>query len=402
MKLGILGADEMTLAVARAAAPRHQVVCVCALPDEPAETLAPLHPLASRARFGESWEALLDRSQVDAVVVASSAAPERLTEPLRRLVQLAIPTLVAHPAVESMLVAYELDMIRSESGGVLLPYLAERTHPAIRELAQSVFGTGTSIGRIEQLSFERHLVERSRPIVLAEFARDVDLLRLLCGELNKISALGGSDPEARHAHLVVQLSGPMGILTRWAVLPAQERRHGRLVIQGAAGQAVLEMPMEAGWTLETRIGSDTQRREFDPWDPAAAALAQLERAISGEPVEPTWHDAARCLELTECVERSLARGKTIELHFENYTEQGAFKGTMSALGCGLLMLGLLLLVVAAVVNRGLVGGAVIWGLLALLGTFLALQLLGFLVREKREPRGRESFSGKSGQQETRV
>jgi hypothetical protein len=61
-------------------------------------------------------------------------------------------------------------------------------------------------------------------------------------------------------------------------------------------------------------------------------------------------------------------------------------------GCGLLLLGLLLLVVAAVVNRGLMGGAVIWGLLALLGTFLVLQLLGFLVREKREPRGRESGS----------
>ena len=57
---------------------------------------------------------------------------------------------------------------------------------------------------------------------------------------------------------------------------------------------------------------------------------------------------SRTVELAETIDTSLARGRTIDLHREDFTDIGTFKGTMTSLGCGLLMVGLALTVFVAV------------------------------------------------------
>jgi hypothetical protein len=89
------------------------------------------------------------------------------------------------------------------------------------------------------------------------------------------------------------------------------------------------------------------------------------------------------------VPRSLARGRAIDLHQEEFSELGTFKGTMASLGCGLVLAALFVLLIAT-----LVGGiareagwdlgeriAGIWPLavLTVLGLFLVLQLLPLLI-----------------------
>ena len=44
------------------------------------------------------------------------------------------------------------------------------------------------------------------------------------------------------------------------------------------------------------------------------------------------------MELADTIEISLRRGRMIDVHHQQLTEQMAFKGTMSALGCGVLMI----------------------------------------------------------------
>ncbi len=79
------------------------------------------------------------------------------------------------------------------------------------------------------------------------------------------------------------------------------------------------------------------------------------------------------------------RGRTIDLHREEFTDIGTFKGTMASLGCGLLMAGLALVVFVAMFRvlavqagwNGVVQILDFWPylLLAVLGIFLVLQLL---------------------------
>ena len=94
------------------------------------------------------------------------------------------------------------------------------------------------------------------------------------------------------------------------------------------------------------------------------------------------------MEVVDAVELSLQKGRTIEVFQQHLTEQLAFRGTMAALGCGLL-----LLIVTAVFFIALVGGAEsesrkhlasAWSLilLAVLAFFLFLQAVPFLATKR--------------------
>src|SRR5262245_7520659 len=84
--------------------------------------LAALKELLPNLPVTDDWEQLLDAGALDAVVVAADQPALRI-EQLRRLTQLSIPTLVSHPLSLSMLDCYEVDMIRRETGAIMLPYL---------------------------------------------------------------------------------------------------------------------------------------------------------------------------------------------------------------------------------------------------------------------------------------
>ena len=112
-------------------------------------------------------------------------------------------------------------------------------------------------------------------------------------------------------------------------------------------------------------------------------------------------DAARAIELAETVPRSLAKGRSIELHQEEFSELGTFRGTMASLGCGLVLAALFVLILATLVGGIARESGWAWGerlagiwpqvVLAVLGLFLALQLLPMLVG------GATSRSGEGGQ-----
>ena len=97
---------------------------------------------------------------------------------------------------------------------------------------------------------------------------------------------------------------------------------------------------------------------------------------------------------TQTIDRSLARGRTIELHHEEYNEAGNFKSLMAASGCGLLLLVLLLLVFIGVVEdlgRAInlrLGLLANWPylLLAVLAVFLLMQLLLLALRPGPGPK----------------
>lgn len=372
MKLALLGVDPAMLSLASAAAGTggHELVAGVEV-GTAADHLRQHWP---RLQLRDDWEFLLSPGAVDGVLVARAINEEQRAEQLRKLIQEGVPLLVSHPIFESMLVYYELDMIRRESGCRILPYLPARRHPGIVRL-RSLLETPPGIGRLEQLSIERLQSDRSRSAVIEQFSRDIDLARLFAGELTHLSALAPGDTEARYGNLGVQLSGPASIPVRWSVRAAEGQPCGRLQLLGSLGRAEIAMLADGPWRLDVWQGPQHATEEFEPWDAAAECLANFAALVNDEPADADWVDACRAVELAETIDRSLRRNRTIELHFEEYSEQGTFKGMMTSLGCGILVAALFIMLFAALGARLGLPFARYWAvlLLVVLIAFLGLQ-----------------------------
>ncbi|MEX2114499.1 MAG: hypothetical protein WD845_14995, partial [Pirellulales bacterium] len=382
IRVALLGVDAQTLALARAAEDSRQfeLAGACDLESCPdAGAAAALLASFPRLRQFDAWESLLTGQQADVVIVARSKYEDLRAEQLRKLIQTSVPVMTSHPVQDSMLVYYELDMIRRDTNSLAMPYLPERHHPAVQAVRAIVAqGDASALGAVEQVIVQRRAVSTDKRTIVAQFARDVDVIRAVAGDMTRLGAMAGTQQPDSYAGLGVQMSGPASVAARWSVDPPQAEPGGQLTVLAAQGKAVIEMrPDGAPWTLELSTGGRTDRQAFESWSPAAAALEQLAEALAGAAPQPDWVDASRAVELAETIERSLHKSRTIDLYYEDYTEQGTFKGLMTSIGCGLLIFGLMVMGFVAIGDHlGLpVKKAWAYVLAGGMGIFLLLQLL---------------------------
>jgi len=356
MNFALLGTDPESIALAQAAETRGHVIVWCGDVD----ATSPLMPGWPADDLGDTWEVLLDSNTADAVIVGRGQAAASLrAEQVNLLTKNGVAILTSFPLVDSVLAYYEIDMARGENNAVLMHFnpLTEQ-HAVIDQCSRWIADGHPKLGAIEQVVWERPLAERTEESVLWHFARDVELLSLLEGRINRLGALGSPDEAATYAGLSVQLLGKSEVPIRWQVGPIEKEAAPRLVLIGQHGK----------WTVA-----------FDEIDAPSQAIGNFVEAVeaySGD--ESTWTQALAAMELTDTIEISLRRGRMIEVHQQQLTEQMAFKGTMSALGCGVLMLLPPLLLFCGWVAE-LVGLPVAkyWPhvLLGLLSIFLGLQLI---------------------------
>ena len=401
MKIGILGCDDHILAIAVAAVEGgHSLSPAYDVPDELPTILSGID-----RQPREQWQGLLEDEVCDAVLVGVDGWSEHRAEQVRTLVQAGRTILIGHPTSLSMLWAYELDMILADSSATVIPALATRHHPFIYSLKnlveQSIAGNGP-LGPIESLQFERRQPDRDQDSVLTSFARDADVIRVLIGDPSRLMALGGGD--AGWANLAVGLSGPDQVSVRWQVAKGNTRE---LTIQLICerGRLCIDIPEQACgvWAVTQQTDADVSNplpafpTETVAFQPAEVLLELLLHAVKGDAdnrsnssIPPAmWPDAARTIELAETIPRSVKKGRGIDLHQEEFSELGTFRGTMASLGCGIIMAGLFILFLATLVGgvaraAGWTFGerlAAIWpyAILTTLILFLILQLLPFLL-----------------------
>ncbi len=379
MRFALLDLDSDTITLVQQIACDEQHELVFAMVEE--SEASRLRTLAPVVELRADWESLLSGQMADAVIVSRGRDEEVRADQLRKLIQADIPLLVSHPVQRSMLVCYELDMIRQESHCPIMPYSRlrfssgyERFYHLVKDGPESV------LGELEQVIFERWLVDRTPDHVREEFARDMDLARPLAGELTRLAAMAPTSEPAGYANLGVQLSGPAGTLVRWSGGAVETNPGLRITVVGSRGRAVLHL-LEGTptWNLNWANDGASGSEEFPPADGAARALDIAARLVQREPVSPDWQDSCRAIELADSIQRSLEKGRTVELHYEDYTEASTFKGTMTSLGCGLLWISSLILIIGVVAAGFRLPLADYWPhfLLVALGVFLLLQLLQF-------------------------
>jgi hypothetical protein len=373
MRFALLGADADTLPLAAAAvAAGHELAWQGDL------------SLADRGEFpwlaavdeAEQWEDLLIAETADAILVGRGTAGDDLrARQVQELARLGRPLLASFPLFDSVLTYFEVDMSRTEGEALLQYYNPLREAPALAATADWLVAGHPRFGRVEQIAATRTLTDRSRETVLRRFAADVDLLGHVAGKLNRIGAHASSGAVADYSALSVQLLGASELPVRWNVEPPADA-------VGLALHVICERGRETIWFDANGLVNQS------PVAAASAAIERFARAIEAEDAAAsTWLRALRAMELTDSIEISLRRGRMIDVHDQQLTEQLAFKGTMAAFGCGVLLVIVPVMLLAGWI-AGLVGIPIAeyWPhvLLAILALFLGLQLLPKLLYKPPE------------------
>lgn len=329
------GPEELAWAVALAERSEHRLVAAWpglkAFPELPGR---------------DDFEAALAVAGIEAVVVGGPISELR-GEALRRVAGGGWSAIAIHPPGPDAGPYYNVAMSRQETGAIVVPDLPARRNPGVDAIAAA--SEKRALGEFRELRYEVPIGPGATDLVGTEFARVVDVLRAVLGEVEAVTATGDPPGERPSLGLVVQMRGPAGRRGEARLTVTPLAVPARLVLVGSEGTLALEH--DPAWLGPARLVRQTARdgetvTDLPPFDPHAAILRVLESARLGEPRHPNLLDGTRAMELTEAVARSLKRGRTVDLHYEEMSELGTFKSTMTGLGCGLLVLAVCILPVA--------------------------------------------------------
>jgi predicted dehydrogenase len=323
-------------------------------------------------------ESLLVIPQVEMVIIADELAHRG--ETLRRAVQSDKHVLCVHPPDVLPDITYETAIIQQETRKLLLPMLSWRLSPAVRRLRELL---KDRLGEMDLLQWERSLPASSlgspagwdrHPLV-----DSWDLLRFLGGEVRDVSAVGSED-EALLPNDLITVTGRFEEAGQYRVLlslPRDERLES-LLIRGEHGEATLTFHPSGTSSIQIHANGDVQQEDFLSHDAIRAFAVHVDACLAGDRRLVLWQDATRCLELFEAARSSVKRRRVIPMYYEEFTETSGFKGVMTSLGCGVLLLALGILV-SLLVFKVPLKPWILGVVLPLLGIFLLLQALRWIV-----------------------
>jgi myo-inositol 2-dehydrogenase/D-chiro-inositol 1-dehydrogenase len=290
----------------------------------------------------------LARADVNAVIVGGPL--DQRGEFLRRAAAEGLAVICLHPPGADSEAYYQVSLSREETGAVIVPDIPLRLHPGVGLLRQAL--AGGELGAIRCVRLEMPSSEVGQDLCSFVFARGVDVLRALVGEIDALTASGEPPGDHPELELVVQLrsaSGQRAELRTWAGAPEP----ARLSLLGANESLVFEFDPNYG-----RPGRLIRRTREQPeeiidlplWDPrsaiASVLVASSGRRDAAKLPSPNLLDGTRAMELAEVAVRSLRRGRTVDLHYEAISEESTFKSVMTSTGCVILLVALFIVPIA--------------------------------------------------------
>jgi myo-inositol 2-dehydrogenase/D-chiro-inositol 1-dehydrogenase len=313
---------------------------------------------------------------VEAVIIGGE--PDLRSEGLRRAAAVGFPCICLHPPGVNADPYYQIALSQQETGALVVPDLPGRLHPAISAFAKAL-GDGRDLGEFRVLRYDVLVSPGDRDLVGQAFPKAVDLMRLLLGEIEAVTATGDPPGDRPTQSLVVQLRA-LDARRGEVRIEGSATEPARLILSAADGTLTLEH--DASYHGHSRLIRRSNRDgetvvEIPAWDPHGAILETLAALVSGAPAHPDLVDGTRAMELAEAVPRSLRRGRTVDLFYEEMSEAGNFKSVMTGVGCGLLV-AILALVPAVMAAQALGWGwatYLLWLIPPILVLFLMLQFL---------------------------
>jgi predicted dehydrogenase len=382
MNVVILGNGDEELEWARWLLERDDHRALAAFPgfSEPGLELIP------RAK---DLEDLLARQGLDVAIVGGPL--DLRGEYLRRCAAEGLAVICLHPPGADSEAYYQVALSRAETGAVIVPDLPLRLHPGVAKLRAAM--NNGELGPFRGIRLETDSAGEAPDLVRVVFARMVDVIRALLGEIEALSATGDPPGEHPDLELIVQLRAAEKRRAELRIRSGHDSAN-RLTLSGANGSLTLEFDamFEAPAALEIQLPSQPATRQLlDPWDSHEAIFSVLLAARGGHAapdlLAPSLHDATRAMELTEAVARSLRKGRTVDLYYEPISEEASFKSVMTSTGC-MLIIGALLIIPLALAGPPLgLNWTIYFAYLIppILVLFIIMQTLRFAVRKPEVP-----------------
>jgi predicted dehydrogenase len=331
----------------------------------------------------------LARAGVDTVIVGGPI--EERGEFLRRTAAEGLSIICLHPPGADSEAYYQVALSRAETGAVIVPDLPLRLHPGMEALRQIV--NRGELGTFRGLRFEVPCADEEVDLARVVFARSIDAIHSIIGEIEALTATGDPDGERPDLELVVQLRAAEGRRAEFRTWSGPDEP-SRLTVTTANGSLALEIdPAPAHSSrLIRRTPSDGEKvQELHPFDPHPAIFNILteSRRLRGAPDSPSpnLHDGTRAMEVVEATARSLRRGRTVDLHYEPISEESNFKSVMTSTGC-MILVGALFAVLIALSGPPL---GYYWTIYIayvippILVIFMVLQSLRFAIKQPQIP-----------------
>ncbi len=300
-------------------------------------------------RVVDGWESLLAELSADACIVAGHS--DGVLEGARQLASDGRPIALLPEAGQGTAFVYELTLNRDDTGTPLMavPHLTK--HELSERLKHSI--EDRAIGDVVLFRVERSIASGSTgsaaflsvPEIDAAMFGDVALLRELGGDYSRVTAVRSTATSEQEISLAtVTLGGEKLAEATWSVRVGEPS--WRLEVTGTDGSAELEFTPELlSGTLVINAGEESESREEATSDGSGLGATQLSSILQPLDVQHTaWAEMTRSMETVEATHTSIRRRRTIDLFFETTSERSIFKSQMTAVGCGLLMLTLFMLV----------------------------------------------------------
>ena len=272
------------------------------------------------------WEEFLIDTGVEAVIVAGDS--DDVQAAAKQLASSGKPLLIVPQTEFGAACGYELSLIRDDSHVVLMPAFVHRVDADLLSLSLRL--RSGELGTARRIQIETELVLTSgtssflseREIEAAAVV-DVDVLRWFGGNYDQVTSLRSGHTEQGCSQATLTLAGAGLSDATWTARRG-ERPSWRL-------------------TIETDKGSQSVVRATSPLIPTRLIESFVAAVRHEQATDPDWPEAVRVFDVLDAARRSLRRRRTIDLHFETLSERSQFKTQMTAMGCGLLLLTLMLM-----------------------------------------------------------
>jgi myo-inositol 2-dehydrogenase/D-chiro-inositol 1-dehydrogenase len=314
-------------------------------------------------------------------------------EALRRVALMGLPSICLHPPGETADAYYQVALTPKETGAIVVPDMPFRLHPVFQAVAREIEGIpGETITGVRM----ELALPPGTDLAGQIFPRVVDGLTSVLGEIESVTARGAPSAVAPTRSLLVHLTDKAG-LTAEVRLSTEVAADEPAKLVFATDRRNLVWVFSSDLASPSRLTSNTGGEkellaEFGAWAPRSAIIDELRQVMNGAPAALSLAEGMRSMELKEAVGRSLSRGRTVEMHYDEISELSSFKASMTSIGCGLVILCVVLYVLSRV---GLALGFesskyLAWVIVPLLCVFGLLQFLRFAARAgnsngRREP-----------------
>jgi myo-inositol 2-dehydrogenase/D-chiro-inositol 1-dehydrogenase len=305
-------------------------------------------PLLAGVPVARDLDDALARPGIEAVIVGGPIRERG--ESLRRAAAEGLAIICLHPPGDDSEAYYQVTLSRAETGAVIVPDLPLRLHPGVSALRQ-VLAAG-DLGAFRGVRLEASSAGEKVDLLKVVFPRVVDVVRALLGEIEALTATGDPPGEHPDLELIVHVRGAEGGRGELRLRAGLDEPL-RLSVEGANGSMTLEVDprLEGPARLFRRETAHVEEpRALEPWDAHQAIFSVLKDSMSSREStllpHPNLLDATRAMELGEATARSLRRGRTVDLHYEEVSEEATFKSVMTSTGCVVLLIALVILPVA--------------------------------------------------------